>query len=375
MTGRIVLFGATGYTGRRTAAEMVARGMVPVLAGRDAGRLARLGQQLGGLPTATADVTDAGSVRALIGAGDVLVSTVGPFLRLGEAALSAAVDTGAIYLDSTGEPPFIRRVFEEFGPLATRSGASLLTAFGNDYVPGNLAAALALRLAGGPAHRVETGYFVTGVGRAQVFSRGTVASLVGAVSEPSFTWRGGIRSEPGGSRMRTFRMAGRDRPALTIGASEHFTLPRLAPDLAEVDVYLGWFGPATRALHLGSRVGAALSRLPGTGSLTRKAGEWVTGRVAEEPDASALERVRSHFVGAAYDADGTLLAEVRLVATDPYQLTARLLAWGAERAAERGVSGPGALGPVDAFGLDVLTAGAAEIGLHRCGAVDRGEPA
>lgn len=364
MTARIVLFGATGYTGGRTAQEMVARGLQPVLAGRNAAKLARLAEGLGGLQTATADVSDAGSVRALIGEGDVLVSTVGPFMRLGEAALSAAVQAGAIYLDSTGEPPFLRRVFEEFGPLAARSGASLLTAFGNDYVPGNLAGALALRLAGEAAHRIETAYYLTGGGRAQVFSRGTFASLLGMAGEPAFTWRDGIRAEPTGARMRTFPVAGRDRPALTIGSTEHYTLPRLNPALREVDVYLGWFGPATRALHLSSRVTPALRRLPGSGALIRRVGTLLTARVAEEPDAAALERVTSHFIGAAYDEQGTPLAEVRLVAADPYQLTARLLAWGAGRAADHGVSGPGALGPVDAFGLDVLAAGAAEIGLR-----------
>ncbi|HEX2299566.1 MAG TPA: NAD(P)H-binding protein [Pseudonocardiaceae bacterium] len=363
MTARIVLFGATGYTGRRTAREMVGRGLRPVLAGRDAARLASLADELGGLPTATADVRDATSVRALIGAGDVLVSTVGPFRQLGEAALSAAVQAGAIYLDSTGEAPFIRRVFEEFGPRAARTGASLLTAFGNDYVPGNLAGALALRAAGDSVHRVETAYYISGVGRAQVFSRGTFRSLLEVAGEPAYTWRDGIRTEPTGARMRTFPVAGRDRPALTIGSTEQYALPRLNPQLHEVDVYLGWFGPVTRALHLSSRVTPVLRRLPGSGTLLRRIGELIAGRVAEEPDAGALARLTSHFLGAAYDEGGTLVAEARLVATDPYQLTAGLLAWGAGRAAEHGVSGPGALGPVDAFGIEVLSAGAAEIGL------------
>jgi short subunit dehydrogenase-like uncharacterized protein len=368
-TARIVLLGATGYTGRRTAAEMVARGLAPVLAGRNPERLAALAQRLGGLPTATADVTDAESVRALIGAGDVLVSTVGPFLRLGEPAVDAAVRAGAIYLDSTGEPPFVRRVFEEFGPRAERSGAGLLTAFGNDYVPGNLAGALAMRLAGAPTHRVETAYYLTGTGRAQAFSRGTLSSLAGVAAEPGFTWRDGIRAEPTGARMRSFPVAGKDRPALTIGSSEHYALPRLHPAgpgaLHEVDVYLGWFGPATRAMHLGTRLTAPLRRLPGSGGVVRKLGDLVASRVHEEPDPAALERAVSHFVGAAYDAGGTPLAEVRLTTGDPYRLTAQLLAWGAGRAAGHGVAGSGALGPVDAFGLDELQAGAASIGLRR----------
>ncbi|MGH3754256.1 MAG: saccharopine dehydrogenase family protein [Pseudonocardiaceae bacterium] len=367
MTVRIVLFGATGYTGRRTAEAMVLRGLRPVLAGRSAGSLALLARRLGKLEVATADVSDAASVRALISRGDVLVSTVGPFVRLGEPAVRAAVDAGAIYLDSTGEPPFIRRVFEEFGPRAEQAGASLVTAFGNDYVPGNLAGALALRLAGDAVHRVEVGYLITGVGRAQVFSRGTFASLIGVTTEPAFSWREGIRAEPSGSRMRTFALGGRDRPALTIGSSEHYALPRLAgPEgLAEVDVYLGWFGSATRALQLSSRITPALLRLPGARQLVRTVGQLATRWVAEDPDPVALARVTPHFIGTAYDASGTALAEVHLVSGEPYQLTADLLAWGAQRAAEHGVSASGALGPAEAFGLDTLEAGAAEVGLRR----------
>ncbi|HSL06700.1 MAG TPA: NAD(P)H-binding protein [Pseudonocardiaceae bacterium] len=369
MMARIVLFGATGYTGRRTAAAMVRRGLRPVLAGRSAARLASLAGQLGELEVVTADVGDTASVRALIDRGDVLVSTVGPFVRLGEPALRAAVDAAAIYLDSTGEPPFIRRVFEEFGPLAEQTGASLVTAFGHDYVPGNLAGALALRLGGGAVHRVEVGYLITGVGRAQVVSRGTLASLAGIATAQAFTWRDGIRAEPAGSRMRTFPLHGRDHPALAIGSSEHYALPRFAGPggLPEVDVYVGWFGSATRALQLSSRVTSALLQLPGAPLLVRKIGELAVRRVAEEPDPVALARVIPHFIGTAYDASGTALAEVHLVSGEPYQLTADLLAWGAQQAAEHGVSGPGALGPAEAFGLATLEAGGLEVGLRRCG--------
>jgi short subunit dehydrogenase-like uncharacterized protein len=80
----------------------------------------------------------------------VLASTAGPFVKFGRAAVAAAVDAGAIYLNSSGEPPFIRQVFEEFGPRAEQAGAVLLPAFGYDYVPGNLAGGLALQAPGSP---------------------------------------------------------------------------------------------------------------------------------------------------------------------------------------------------------------------------------
>lgn len=371
----IVLFGATGYTGRRTAEAMVRRGLRPVLAGRSAGRLTSLAQRLAKLGFAeldvvTADIGDAASVRALIGRGDVLVSTVGPFARLGGPALSAAVEAGASYLDSTGEPPFIRRVFEEFGPRAEQTGASLITAFGHDYVPGNLAGALALRRSGGGVHRIAVGYLISAGSGSRVMSRGTFSSIVELATEQSFTWRAVIQPEPTGSRMRTFQLGGRDCPALSIGSTEHYSLPRFAvsqglPEVPEVDVYLGWFGPTVRALHLCSRITPALLAIPGTHWAVRKAGRFAMRWVAEEPDPAALARVTSHVVGTAYNASGTALAQVRLVSGDPYQLTANLLAWGAQYAAEHGVARPGALGPAEAFGLEVLEAGALQAGLRQ----------
>src|SRR4051812_7620343 len=107
MAGRIVLFGATGYTGRLTASALLARGVRPVLAGRSQSSLDTLVSELGGgLETATADVARPETVRALVEEGDVLLSCVGPFARWGDPAVRAAIDARAHYLDSTGESTF-----------------------------------------------------------------------------------------------------------------------------------------------------------------------------------------------------------------------------------------------------------------------------
>src|SRR5712692_10607735 len=190
---RIVLYGATGYMGGLTAHAMVASGARPVLAGRDKGRLdavaARISQAVGGAPLETAVAgAGPGPLRDLLGPRDVLVSTAGPFLKVGLPVVAAAVDAGAIYLDSSGEPPFIRAVFDEFAPRAERTGAVLLTAFGYDYVPGNLAGALALEEAGPGAAQVRVGYFVRGDIR-RAGSAGTRASVAGVLLEPLRTSR------------------------------------------------------------------------------------------------------------------------------------------------------------------------------------------
>src|SRR2546423_376663 len=127
---RIVVFGATGYTGRLVVEALVARGARPVLAARNVERLRALGDELGGLEIAVADVARPDSVRALVGEGDVLVSTVGPFTRWGDPAAEAAIVGRAHYLDSTGEPAFIRHVFEDYGERAASSGVGRVTACG-----------------------------------------------------------------------------------------------------------------------------------------------------------------------------------------------------------------------------------------------------
>jgi short subunit dehydrogenase-like uncharacterized protein len=359
--GRVVLFGATGYTGRLTAEALAAAGARPVLAGRDRGRLEALAGRLGDLPVAEADTARPDSVRDLVGPGDVLVSTVGPYLVRGEPAVRAAVDAGAAYLDATGEPPFLRRVFEEHGPRAA-GRCALVPAFGYDFVPGNLAGALALAEAG-RATRVTVGYFVTGGGS---FSSGTRASGAGLLLEPGFAWRGGrLRPERTARRVRAFPVGGHDRLAVTYGGSEHYALPRLAPGLRDVEVYLGWFGRRSRALQAAAAVGAPLARLPGARALGQAAAGRLARRTGQGPDEAARARARSLIVALATDAEGRELARVQLRGPDPYTLTARLLAWGARRAAADGLAATGALGPVDAFGLDALEAGAAEAGLER----------
>jgi short subunit dehydrogenase-like uncharacterized protein len=364
MSGRIVLFGATGYTGEMTARALVARGAKPILAARSAERLERLADELGGLETRVADVERPETVRALVEGRDVLVSTVGPFLRWGAPAIEAAIDRGAIYIDSTGEPAFIRRVFEDYGPRAERTGASLLTAFAYDWVPGNLAGALALREAGEPATRVQIGYF--GQGEAGS-SGGTQASVMGAMLEPSFAFRGGrVRSERNGARVRKFDLGdSRRRLAISVGASEHLTLPTLHPQLTEVDVLLGRPGAYVRFMPAISAVLAGATRLPPA----RAALRTLLGRQAQGstggPDQAARGRTRSTVLATAYAADGRVLSTVRLEGVNSYTFGFDMLAWAASTAATRDVTAAGALGPVVAFGLNELEAGVRAAGIER----------
>lgn len=360
MSKRIVLFGATGFTGELTARALVARGARPLLVGRDRARVAALAAELGA-DSAVADAAAPGASAALgslLSSGDVLVSTVGPFVRWGEPAVRAAIGAGAHYLDSTGEPPFIRAVFERHGSAARDAGSVLLTAMGYDYVPGNLAAELALREAGTGAVRVDVGYFVDG-DRAGQFSGGTRASAAGMLAEPAYAFRAGrLASEATARHVHRFDGS----PAISVGASEQFTLPAAHPALRDVGVWLGWFGPASWPVALVSGATALATRLPGVRWMITSAAQRLIAGSTGGPDAATRARARSRIVAVACDAAGATLSTVRLGGASPYDFTAEMLAWSAVRAAD-GLAGGGALGPVQAFGLDELRRGAAEAGI------------
>ncbi|MEV6280132.1 saccharopine dehydrogenase NADP-binding domain-containing protein [Nocardia sp. NPDC051832] len=357
---KIVVFGATGYTGRLTAEALAARGISPVLAGRNPAALNELAAALGGARTAVADVADPASVRALLGRGDVLVSTVGPFLRHGRPALDAALSAGAHYLDSTGEGPFIRTVFEQ-DDRARAAGSTLLTAFGFDYVPGNLAAGLALRAAP-EAVRAEVGYFMDHPGT----SGGTRASMAGMLFESGFALRSGrVVTERTGARIRSFDVAGTPRTAVSIPGSEHFAPTRSHPHLREVDVYLGLPTPAAQGFRAGSQLAAALAKVP---PLKRGLEVALTRTVKGStggPGAASRGRTRAWVVAEARDNSGNPLATVTFSGGDPYDFTAAILAWAAQTALGGGLLAAGALGPADAFGLDVLQTAVVEAGWTR----------
>jgi short subunit dehydrogenase-like uncharacterized protein len=141
----IVLFGATGFVGELTA-EYLARqapaGARVALAGRSADRLAALGERLQrpGWGRLVADVVDEGSIRALAASARVAISTVGPYLRYGEALVAACADAGTDYADLTGETEFLDRMYLRYHERAKQSGARLVHSCGFDSIPYDLGA-------------------------------------------------------------------------------------------------------------------------------------------------------------------------------------------------------------------------------------------
>jgi short subunit dehydrogenase-like uncharacterized protein len=103
---RVVVYGAYGHTGRFVVRALRERGVRPVLAGRDGGRLARLD----GGPDAERAVADLGSphaLDALLDGADAVVNCAGPFATTADPLIAAALRTGTPYLDIAAEPDVV----------------------------------------------------------------------------------------------------------------------------------------------------------------------------------------------------------------------------------------------------------------------------
>jgi short subunit dehydrogenase-like uncharacterized protein len=171
MTRTVALLGATGYTGRLTAAELERKGIPHRLGGRSKARLADV-------PSAAerhvVDLGDPSSLDAFLDGVDVLITCVGPFALHGMPAVEAAVRTGTRYVDSTGEPAFMAEVYRRY----RGTGAPLVPACGFDYIPGDLGVAVAAEELGRRPEEIDVVYGMTGGGA----TRGTARSGLGAVT-------------------------------------------------------------------------------------------------------------------------------------------------------------------------------------------------
>lgn len=367
MNRKIVLFGATGYTGHLIAEEMVARGLNPVLCGRNQQRLETMSEKLGGLDFAVADVDDPEAFRFILGKGDVLVSTVGPFLKYGKTAIMAAIEKGAVYFDSTGEPAFIQEVFDVYGKQARDMGATLITACGYDYIPGNCAAGLALEAAGPKAKRVDVGYFSTSAGQISPLdmSQGTKKSLIMSLVTPIKVYASGAYAmKTGGTKVRRFDLEGFSGLGLSISCTEQFSLPRVYPQLTDVCTYLGWFGKMTRLMQTGALIQTVMGKIPGYLPLASYALSRLPESKGMGPKADLRQKHVTHVIAETFDENGEQLSRTDLVGADAYTFTAKFMAWAADTASKNGAMTPGPLGPIEAFGLDNLRDGCEQSGLN-----------
>ena len=125
---RVMVYGAAGHTGRFVVEELTRRGLVPVLAGRNADRLANVAASYPGLEQRVFGVDDARTVRESLAGIDVVVNCAGPFLDTGLPLARAAVEGGTHYLDVTAEQPAVQQLYQELDLPARDAGVAVVPA-------------------------------------------------------------------------------------------------------------------------------------------------------------------------------------------------------------------------------------------------------
>lgn len=332
----VAVAGPTGFTGRLVVADLASRGVPIRLVGRDRGRLEAVARDLA--PTAEVRPVPgwnrAGVASALDGVVAV-ISCAGPFELAGWPVVEGALDAAVPYADSTGEQSFIRDVYRRLDEPAAKVGVAVVPAFGFDYVPGDLAAAIVAETLSPPL-RISVVYSSE---RADS-TVGTRRSALRIAASPCLQWVDGrLKAESVGARRRTVTTQFGRRTAGSIPAGEPLMVPRHV-DATEVVGYMNIPGP----MNPGGRgtVGfAAFLRLPGT----RQALERLAARGPVGPD-EEQRRARIACVVQAEDSTGRRKA-LRVEGTDPYGFTARALGELAVRMRDGQVDAVGARAPAE----------------------------
>jgi short subunit dehydrogenase-like uncharacterized protein len=321
----LAVLGATGYTGGLVVERAREAGLPLRLVGRrrDAlEALARAGEEV-----RVADARDSSSVATAVDGAFAVASLAGPFLEVGFGPVEAALSANVHYLDTSAEQAFAREIYERFDSRAREQELVLLTSFGFDYVPGDLAARLA---ADGlePVDEIDVAYGVRGV----AVSGGTLRTMSSLMRQGHVCRADGRLVESRfGATTRRFRFPRRERSALEWGGTEPLTVPRHTA-VRTVRSYV--CAPrAVAPIAPIARVGAPFLRLAARawrGSSHRARERSTFGVVAEARGSGGARRVT-------------------LNGGDFYGLTALLIVRAAEALRGGEVRKAGALAPAEAF--------------------------
>lgn len=182
----IALLGATGFTGGLTADYLsthLPAGATWAIAGRNRTKLEAVAERIDGLggvrpEIISADTGNADSMATLASSTRVLITTVGPYVQYGEAAVRASVEAGIAYVDLTGEPEFVDRMWLKYHDRAVQTGARIIHACGFDSIPYDLGVLYTVEQLPEGVPIAVSGYIRAG-GTA---SGGTYHSAIGAFS-------------------------------------------------------------------------------------------------------------------------------------------------------------------------------------------------
>jgi short subunit dehydrogenase-like uncharacterized protein len=149
----VVVFGASGVTGRRVAGYLAERAATADFtwgaAARDAAKLERelAAEGVSAPESIVAELGDRDSLVAMAKRARVVLNLVGPYTLYGEPVIEACVAGGAHYVDLTGEIQFVRRMIDSYGQAAADAGVKIVQVCGFEALPPDLSVMLAAEAA------------------------------------------------------------------------------------------------------------------------------------------------------------------------------------------------------------------------------------
>jgi short subunit dehydrogenase-like uncharacterized protein len=337
----LIIYGATGYTGKLVAehaASLTPRPPpAPTLAGRNPEKVRALATRLEMSWTAF-DLADAAALRRRLKDVRVVLNCAGPFSGTAEPLVAACLETGTHYVDITGEIAVFERIAAH-DAVARQAGIVLLPGAGFDVVPSDcLAAHLKRRQPG--LRRLQLS--IAGLTRP---SRGTARTALEALGKGTMVRRGGeiveLETPPRGCA--DFG----EGPVDTVGVSwGDVATAWYSTGAPEIDVLF----KASVPLRVVSSVPRGLRPALGSPPVQRLL-SWLVDRMAHGPSARAKHSGRCQLLGEVWDAAGARLASL-METPEPYALTARTALAIAQRIATEDVAA-GYHTPSSAFGPDL----------------------
>src|SRR5262245_29756614 len=140
----VVIYGATGFTGRQAARYFAnrapdAQSLRWAIAGRNREKLELVHRSLpSDVGLIVADAKDTTAIDALVASTRVVLTTAGPYAAFGEPLLRACATRGVDYVDITGETAHVRRMIDRYHDAAKHSGARIVPFCGFDSIPSDL---------------------------------------------------------------------------------------------------------------------------------------------------------------------------------------------------------------------------------------------
>ena len=139
----IVIYGATGFTGRLVAEHFHQRygtssDIKWAMAGRSLDKLRMVREEIGAsddVPLFAADASDTASVEKMVEQTKSIVTTVGPYQFYGSGLVAACAAAGTDYLDLSGESHWMREMLNAHESTAKKTGARILFSCGFDSIP------------------------------------------------------------------------------------------------------------------------------------------------------------------------------------------------------------------------------------------------